>query len=61
MFCPLNCRRIKRSRALEWSDQAIKNDFHRPIFLIPVANASTGDVDVTALESVFNMKELCLS
>jgi len=28
-FCPLNSRRIKRSRASERSDQAIKDDFHR--------------------------------
>jgi len=27
-FCPLNSRRIKRSRASEQSDQAIKVDFH---------------------------------
>ena len=33
---------IKRS-----SDQAIKDDFHPSKFLIPVANASTGDVYVT--------------
>ena len=46
-FCPLNSRRIKRSRASERSDQAIKDDFHRSKFLIPVANASTGDVYVT--------------
>jgi len=46
-FCPLNSRRIKRSRASERSDQAIKDDFHRSRFLIPVANASTGDVYVT--------------
>ena len=47
-FCPLNSRRIKRSRASERSDQAIKDDFYRSRFLIPVANASTGDVYVTA-------------
>jgi len=46
-FCPLNSHRIKRSRASEQSDQAIKDDFHRSKFLIPVANASTGDVYVT--------------
>jgi len=46
-FCPLNSHRIKQSRALEWSDQAIKDDFHRSRFLIPVANASTGDLYVT--------------
>jgi len=38
---------IERSRASEWSDQAMKDDFHRSNFLIPVANASTGDVYVT--------------
>jgi len=43
----LNSRRIKRSRASEQSDQAIKDDFHRSRFLIPVANASTADVYVT--------------
>ena len=37
----------ERSRASERSDQAIKDDFHRSKFLIPVANASTGDVFVT--------------
>ena len=36
---------IKRST--EQSDRAIKDDFHRSKFLIPVANASTGDVYVT--------------
>jgi len=46
-FCPLNSRIIKRSRALEQSDQAIKDQFCRSRFLIPVANASTGDVNVT--------------
>jgi len=46
-FCPLNSRRIKQSRASEQSDQAIKDDIHRSRFLIPVANASTGDVYVT--------------
>ena len=46
-FCPLNSHRTKRSRALERSDEAIKDDFHRSRFLIPVANASTGDVYVT--------------
>jgi len=30
------------------SDQVIKDDFHRSRFLIPIANASTGDVYVTA-------------
>ena len=40
---------IKRSRASERNDQAIKDDFHRSKFLIPVANASTGDVYVTTL------------
>jgi len=38
---------IKRSRASERSYQAIKDDFHRSKFLIPVANASTGDVYMT--------------
>ena len=38
---------IKRSRASEQSDRAIKDDFHRSKFLIPVANASTGDLHVT--------------
>ena len=37
-FCPLNSRRIKRSRASERSDQAIKNDFRRSRFLVPVCN-----------------------
>ena len=46
-FCPLNSRKIKRSRASERSDQAIKDDFHRSRFLIAVANASTGDAYVT--------------
>ena len=46
-ICPLNSCRIKRSRASERSDQAIKDDFHRSRFLIPVANASTGEVYVT--------------
>ena len=46
-FCPLNSHRTKRSRALEWSDEAIKDDLHQSRFLIPVANASTGDVYVT--------------
>ena len=46
-FCPLNSRRIKRSRASERSDQAIKDDFYRSRFLIPVANASTGELYVT--------------
>jgi len=45
-FCPLNSCRIKRSRASEWSDQAIKDDFHLLRFLILVTNASTGDVYV---------------
>ena len=48
MFSPFNSHRIKRSRASEWSDQAIKDDFHRSRFLILVANASTGDVYVIA-------------
>jgi len=34
-LCPLNSCRIKRSRALEQRDQAIKDDFHRSRFLIP--------------------------
>jgi len=34
------------SRASERSE-AIKDDFHRAKFLIPVTNASTGDVYVT--------------
>jgi len=49
-FCPLNSRRIKGSRASEWSDQAIKRSrtiFTDHRFLIPLANASTGDVYVT--------------
>jgi len=46
-FCPLNSHWIKRSRASEQSDQAIKDDFHRSRLLIPVANPSTGDVYVT--------------
>ena len=46
-FCPLNSRRIKQSRASEWSDQVIIDDFDRSRFLIPVANASTGDMYVT--------------
>jgi len=46
-FCPLNSRRIKRSRASERSDQAIKDNFHQSRFLIPVTNASTGNVYVT--------------
>ena len=50
-FCPLNSRRIKQSRALEQSDQAIKDDFHWSRFLIPVTNASTGDVYVTTPSS----------
>ena len=40
--------RPKKIRS-EQSDQAIKDDFHRSKFLIPVANASTGDVYVTTL------------
>ena len=32
-----------RSRALKWSNQTIKYDFYRSRFLIPVANASTGN------------------
>jgi len=47
MYCPLNYRKIKQSRASKWSDQAIKDDFHRSRFLIPVANASTGNTYVT--------------
>jgi len=47
MFGPLNSHKIKRSRASEWSDQAIKNDFHRSRILITVANASMGDAYVT--------------
>ena len=35
---------IKRSRGAEGDDQAIKDDFCRSRFLIPVANASTGDI-----------------
>ena len=46
-FCPLNSRRIKQSRTLEQSDQAIKDDFHRSRFLVPVANAFTGNMYVT--------------
>ena len=46
-LCPLNSRRMKHSRASERSDQAIEDDFHQSKFLIPVANASTGDVYVT--------------
>jgi len=46
-FYPLNSRRIKRSRALEQSDQAIKDDFHWSRFLIPVTNASTSEEYVT--------------
>jgi len=46
-FCPLDSPRIEQSRASEWSDQAIKDDFHRSRFLIPVTNASTGDMYVT--------------
>jgi len=38
---------IKRSRTSEWSDQVIKDDFHRSKFLNPVANTSTGDMYVT--------------
>jgi len=43
MFCPLNSHKIKQSRASERNDQAIKNDFYRSRFLIPVANDSIGD------------------
>jgi len=43
-FGPLNSLKIKRSRALELSNQAINGDFHGSSFLIPVANASTGDM-----------------
>ena len=46
-FCPLNFHRIKQSRASEWSDQAIKDNFPRWRFLIPVTNASTGNAYVT--------------
>ena len=46
-LCPLNSRKIKRSRASEWSDQAIKDDFHWSRFLIAVTNTSTGDAYVT--------------
>ena len=48
MFCPLNSHKIKRSRALKWSNQTIKDDFYWSRFLIPVANVSTGDAYVTA-------------
>jgi len=47
MFCPLNSCIIKRSRASERSDQVIKDNFHRSKFLIPVTNASTGEVYAT--------------
>ena len=47
MFCPLNSHKIKRSRALEQSDQVIKDDFHQSRFLIVVANASAGNAYVT--------------
>jgi len=40
-------RAIKRSRALEQSKQAIKDDFHWSRFLISVANVSTGKKYVT--------------
>jgi len=43
-FVPLNSLKIKRSRALELSNQAINGDFHESKFLIPVANASMGDM-----------------
>ena len=33
-FCPLNSRKIKRSRASERSDQAIKDDFHWSIKIL---------------------------
>jgi len=56
-FCPWNSRRIKRSRASKRSDQAIKDDFHRSKFLIPVANASTCDVYVTTPCSVMSWVE----
>ena len=46
-FFLLNSCRIKQSRALERSNQAIKDDFRWSRFLIPVANTSTGDVYVT--------------
>ena len=38
---------IKRSRSAEGSNQAIKANFCRSKFLIPVANASVGDIQVT--------------
>jgi len=47
MFCPLNSRKIKRSRASERSDQALKDDFHRSRFLIAVATPSMGNTYVT--------------
>ena len=40
-------RKIKQSRASKQSDQVIKDDFNRSRFLIPVANASTGNAYVT--------------
>ena len=40
-------RMIKRSRSTEGSNQAMKDDFFRSRFLIPVANASIGDIQVT--------------
>jgi len=46
-FCPLKSRNIKGSRAPEWRDQVIKDNFQRSRFLIPVANASTADAYVT--------------
>jgi len=46
-FCPLNPGKIKQSRAWEGNDQVIKDNFHQSIFLIPVTNASTGDMQVT--------------
>ena len=45
-FCPFNPW-IKWSRALEGNVQAIKDNFHWLRFLIPVANASTGHIQVT--------------
>jgi len=42
-FCPLNSRTIKQSRALE---QRSSDQGHQSRFLIPVANASTGNTYV---------------
>jgi len=36
--------KIKRSGALEGSNQAIKADIHRSRSLIPVTNSSAGDI-----------------